>query len=75
MSPDISTGKPNLATFTKEGAEMLSGTLNGMGGQTGRESGQVATSVHGSSYHLLGYSAVVVFNPYKSAIITESISY
>ena len=75
MNPDISTGRPNLATFTLDGAEMLSGTLNGMGGQTGRESGQIATSIHGSSYHLLGYSGVVVFNPYKSAIITESISF
>jgi len=75
MSPDISTGRPNMATFTLDGAEMLSGTLNGMGGQTGRESGQIATSIHGSSYHLLGYSGVVVFNPYKSAIITESISF
>ena len=75
MSPDISTGRPNLATFTLDGAEMLSGTLNGMGGQTGRESGQIATSVHGSSYHLLGYSGVVVFNPYKAAIITESLAY
>jgi len=75
MSPDISTGRPNLATFTLDGAEMLSGTLNGMGGQTGRESGQIATSIHGSSYHLLGYSGAVVFNPYKAAIITESISF
>jgi len=75
MSPDISTGRPNMATFTLDGAEMLSGTLNGMGGQSGRESGEVATSVHGSSYHLLGYSGVVIFNPYKSAIITESLAY
>ena len=75
MSPDISTGRPNLATFTKQGAEMLSGTLNGMGGQSGRESGSIATSIHGSSYHLLGYSGVVVFNPYKSAIISEAIGY
>ena len=75
MSPDISTGRPNLATFTLDGAEMLSGTLNGMGGQSGRESGEIATSIHGSSYHLLGYSGCVVFNPYKSAIITESIAY
>ncbi|MCK5788373.1 MAG: hypothetical protein KAH32_05215, partial [Chlamydiia bacterium] len=65
----------NMATFTLDGAEMLSGTLNGMGGQSGRESGQIATSIHGSSYHLLGYSGVVVFNPYKSAIITESLAF
>jgi len=75
MQPDVSTGRPNMATFTLDGAEMLSGTLNGMGGQSGRESGQIATSIHGSSYHLLGYSGVVIFNPYKSAIITESIAY
>jgi hypothetical protein len=32
----------------------------------------LATSVDGSEYHLLGYSAVVVFNPYNAAIVKEA---
>ena len=69
---DIASGRPNISSFTLEGAEMLSGNLNGMGGADGKSSGEVATSVHGSSYHLIGYSCCVVFNPYKSFILEES---
>jgi hypothetical protein len=53
---------------------MLSGKLRGMGGFTGKENGvDLATSVDGSEYHLLGYSGVVVFNPYNAVIIKESV--
>jgi len=42
-------------------------------GFTGKENNvDLATSVDGSEYHLLGYSAATVFNPYNSAIIKES---
>jgi hypothetical protein len=45
--------------FTLEGREMLS--LKGMGGFSGKENNtDLATSVDGSEYHLLGYSAAVV---------------
>jgi len=69
---DLSSGRPNIASFTLQGAEMISGSLNGMGGANGNTSGEISTSVHGSSYHLLGYSGVMVFNPYMSFIISES---
>lgn len=69
---DLSTGRPNLAMFTLEGSEMISGNLNGMGGQDGKTSGSVATAVAGSSYHLLGYAGAVLFNPYKSFILREA---
>jgi hypothetical protein len=70
---DLSSGRPNVAMFTLQGSEMISGTLVGMGGVSGTASGEVATSVAGSQYHLLGYSGVVVFNPYRSFIIQESL--
>ena len=67
------TANSGISMFTMEGREMLSGKLKGMGGFTGKESGiDITTSVDGSEYHLLGYSAVVVFNPYNAAIIKES---
>jgi len=69
---DLVSGRPNVATFTLQGAEIISGNLAGMGGLDGKTSGDVATSVHGSQYHLLGYSGAVVFNPYKTFIISEA---
>jgi hypothetical protein len=70
---DLVSGRPNLAMFTLEGSEIVSGNLNGMGGQDGKTSGEVSTSVAGSSYHLLGYSAAVLFNPYKSFLLQENV--
>jgi hypothetical protein len=64
---------PVSSTFTLEGREMLSGKLKGMGGFSGKENTDLATSVDGSEYHLLGYSAVV-FNPYNAAIVKEAYS-
>jgi hypothetical protein len=69
---DLTSGRPNLAMFTLAGSEMISGTLRGMGGLKGNASGEVATSVHGSQYHILGYSGAVLFNPYKSFILEEA---
>ena len=70
---DQTTSASGISMFTMEGREMLSGKLRGMGGFTGKESNvDLATSVDGSEYHLLGYSAVVVFNPYNAAIVRES---
>jgi hypothetical protein len=74
VGKDEVSGRPNIATFTREGAEITTGNLNGMGGASGKESGEISTSVHGSSYHLLGYSGAVVFNPYRSLIIEEGIA-
>lgn len=70
---DLTTGRPNIAMFTIEGSEMISGSLNGMGGQDGKSSGVVSTGVAGSQYHLLGFSGAVVFNPYKSFLLEESV--
>ena len=70
---DLASGRPNLAMFTLEGSEIISGNLNGMGGQNGKTSGEVSTAVAGSQYHLLGYSAAVLFNPYKSFILQENV--
>lgn len=69
---DLSSGRPNIAMFTLNGAEMVSGHLEGMGGKDGKTSGGVSTGVHGSQYHLLGYAGSVVFNPYKSFILEEA---
>lgn len=71
---DLKTGRPNIASFTLEGSSMIEGYVNGLGGQDGKTSGgNIATGVHGSEYHIIGYSACVVFNPYKSFILKENV--
>jgi hypothetical protein len=55
---DQTTANSGISMFTLEGREMLSGKLKGMGGFSGKENNtDLATSVDGSEYHLLGYSA------------------
>ncbi len=73
-SADIKSGRPGIATFTLEGNEMTDGYVNGLGGKDGKTSGgDIATGVHGSEYHIIGYSCSVLFNPYKSFILKENI--
>ena len=71
---DLSSGRPNIAMFTIEGSEIVSGNLNGMGGANGKTSGEVSTGIAGSQYHLMGFSGAVVFNPYKSFIVEEGVT-
>ncbi len=70
---DVRSGKPNLAAFTLDGSEMVEGYVNGLGGKDGKTSGNVSTGVHGSEYHLIGYSVSIVFNPHKSFILREDV--
>lgn len=72
-SADLNTGTPGISMFTLDGSEMLTGTLKGMGGVDGKTSGDIATTVAGSSFHIMGMSGVAVFNPYKSCIIQEAV--
>jgi hypothetical protein len=72
-SVDQTNSNSGVSMFTMEGREMLSGTLRGMGGTSGKASNtDLATSVDANEYHLLGYCAVCVFDPYNAAIIKES---
>lgn len=72
-SADLKNGRPNVASFTLEGSEMIESRVDGMGGQSGNESGVASTGVHGSQFHILGYSCCVVFNPHKSFILKENV--
>ncbi len=73
-SADMKSGRPGIASFTLAGSEMVDGFVSGLGGRSGKESGrEIATGVHGSQYHIIGYSCAVVFNPYRSFILKENI--
>jgi len=68
-------GAPNIELMTLTGADLISGTVKGLGGINGRTSGEVSTSVHGSEEHLLGYSGVKVANPYTGFVIKENVTF
>lgn len=70
---DLKTGRPNIASFTMEGLEMVDSTVLGVGGADGKTSGIASTGVHGMEYHIIGYSGVAVFVPYKSFILKENV--
>lgn len=69
------TGKPNLATFTLKGREMVECKLPGMGGLDGKTNGVISSPIDGVQYHILGYSGVAVFNPYAGFILQENVSF
>jgi len=69
------SGQANLQMFTIEGCELLTGNLIGMGGLDGRSSGTISTPLAGSEYHLMGFSGVVLLNPYASFIVEEAVSF
>jgi hypothetical protein len=66
-------GIDNIEMMTLSGRLLISGTIAGMGGLSGTESGPITTSVDGSEKHLLGYSGVKVANPYAGHIIKENL--
>ncbi len=71
LTPDAKSGKPGLASYTLDGSEMISGSLEGLGGKDGKSSGVISTPVTGSEFHVVGYSGIILFNPYKSHIVRE----
>jgi len=72
LTKDITTGKPAVATFTLEGGEMITGTMEGLGGADGKTSGKVSTGITGSQYHIYGTSGIGFFKPYASHLIIEN---
>lgn len=66
-------GEPNIVMYTIEGRELIRGFLPGMGGQDGRTSGNISTTMDGSRIEYLGYSGIKVANPYGAHIIKEHV--
>lgn len=68
-------GEATLQLVTLKGRQMISGTLEGMGGSTGTQTDtRLATSVDGSEKHLLGYSGVALLNPYATMLLREQVA-
>lgn len=64
-------GEPNISLITLEGRQLITGNLKGMGGLSGKESGDIATTVDGSRTEIMGYGSLKVANPYAGHIIRK----
>jgi len=72
LTADATSGTPAMQMFTLKGAEFIRGTVRGIGGITGVESGDFASGVAASKIVHMGYAGVGVFNPYRTFIIEEN---
>ncbi len=61
-----------IQMITLEGGQMLTGTLKGMGGLSGSETGiDLGTTVAASRHEVMGFSGAVVADPYAGHIIKK----
>jgi hypothetical protein len=73
LDTSLYDGEPNIQQITLQGMSMFKGTLKGMGGLTGGESGEVSSLIHGSRVEIMGYRGVKVANPYGAHILEENV--
>lgn len=66
-------GEPNIQMYTLSGMSFFKGSLKGMGGLSGGDSGDIATTVHGSRVEYMGYRGVKVANPYAAHILEQNV--
>jgi hypothetical protein len=68
-------GEANIQMITLANMSLFKGSLKGMGGLTGGESGDIASTIHGSRLEYMGYRGAKVANPYGAHILEENIIY
>lgn len=66
-------GVPNLQLIAKDGRSFITGELDGIGGQTGKQSGKVSSLLDGSARSMIGTCGIVMHNPYSSMILERKI--
>lgn len=66
-------GVPNLQLIAKDGRSFITGELDGVGGQTGKQSGKVSSLLDGSSRTIIGTCGIVMHNPYSSMMLERKI--
>lgn len=75
LSKDQELNRPAIELFTLEGASMITGTLKGLGGTTGKASGDIASPIHGMQHAIAGYCGAALYAPYNSFILEEAVTY
>jgi len=66
-------GVRNLQMIAKDGRSFITGDLDGVGGQDGKTSGKVATTLDGSSKIIIGTMGLILHNPYSSYLLEKKI--
>lgn len=66
-------GVKNLQMIAKNGRSFITGDLDGVGGQDGKTSGKVATTLDGSSKIMIGTFGLIMHNPYSSYMMEKII--
>lgn len=72
LTADKTTGKPAIAKFSLTGKDFMTNKILGVGGYSGKESGEVASNVAGSKLVMMGYGCVCAFTPHRSVIVREA---
>ena len=72
LSADKTTGKPAVSLLTLKGQEFITAFQKGIGGLTGKESGQVNNWTEASRWTNLGWAGILVACPYRSHILREA---
>ncbi len=72
LTADAKSGKPAMAQYTFKGGEFIHNYINGVGGRSGLESGEVSSPVAGGKIINWGFSGIAVFNPYRSVILMSN---
>lgn len=68
LTEDGVTGKPAMEMLTFKGGQLIHNWVNGVGGSSGLDSGQVSSRVAAQKHIFWGYSGIAMYNPYRSVI-------
>jgi hypothetical protein len=70
---DMSTydGVKNIQMIAKDGRSFITGLVEGIGGEDGKTSGKVSSTLDGSSKTIIGSMGVVLHNPYSSMMLEK----
>jgi len=66
-------GVRNIQMIAKDGRSFITGDLDGVGGQDGKTSGKVSTTLDGSSKIIIGTMGLILHNPYSSYLLEKKI--
>ena len=64
-------GQQNIQMIAKDGRSFIVGELDGVGGQDGKTSGKISTTLDGSSKVIIGTLGMILHNPYSSYVLEK----
>ena len=64
-------GVKNLQMIAKDGRSFVMGSLKGLGGEDGKTSGDMYTTLDASAKAISGHYGIVMHNPYSSYLLEK----